>query len=1022
MNKNNRRGERVTSAASNETGKPHNSRNDRKKPKNTRKDFAEDSQERKPREPREPREPLFKDSDEDILKMVTSADPNYYELPQEAATDPKKFDKVPLRIDTLDGKNQAENQNLADDADSQDNNVKASETKSNPASGKQKNLTTNDIISLIQREMPDFTRGSARVETSAYDEKGKSKHMPLIDGDDDLQITEMEVANLDQAILRNVALEEGSQPPDFNKVYFKGEQIIKEKYGFNQAKIPPKDSVPLKRAFEFGEKHNRVEVSKFGIASAVEEVVADGTKKRRIEKEAREKLKKQAQADMIENELANEETANAIKNQQKAIISLGQVLLTEKLTHSEKLGKAQAEYFLPDNCTEKALSFMALDMIEHNKDPSKGPFFCVPHRNQIQAIAEKNGLDTVEDLIKTVREGLKTKNIRHLKKLSNQNTDVQTEAVRRLREKRETKLAKRQIPKAEIPDHDTEHIDIEVESGDDASQQIDKINEVLSAKNSEMNFIPFVYDLQVSYSILYYTYAASQNSKLPFGKTLPDIAWVYVFGLYLDPTNTLGLRQKMDRYIIKIGGVGLLSAVDVHDKPGNELLKKLIKNTYGGAAAGTTKDMVVSASTALYRAQEKRIMLMQKKLKLSEALENISAANMAATRLAVSKKLVNKSPFSEILNRCNIMVTVILGTDEETKRFKAQAMRFAGIEEKHAILTLNNALGPISFETMYMANMMLRMALKQEELELKISDDWFIEAMSRNSGGIVDRFGYIVSVLDDNIYIKAMNHIFGGEENVRIVKDALVKASNARLTTDMSLVKERMKKFDMEKPEFYRWSSADTVSVKVENPLDSMVVEEGIKQMLKEDYESTDVPEGPDSYIKLQEQMKSGSQDEIPLPKTSPPRRVEIPLLLTRPDQLRLVPRKEFYELVRDYGLTLTAVMAVMVMKKIPAMTDQLSVSYADLLLEIVREEPAFKGRYKEVESEMGKLDPKVPFNYEKAEKASQLVSRLVRQFQAKHKSHHAAKYYLKPALTLATILIIANKVRRPGVGEPGSN
>lgn len=287
-----------------------------------------------------------------------------------------------------------------------------------------------------------------------------------------------------------------------------------------------------------------------------------------------------------------------IRNDQYAINALRKSMkgaVSRKLMYT----KLKQAYYLPKNITKKAMQKIihcALKDIE-------GSAYDLPSVGEVKKLAESLGYGSIDDFEFAIKEGLKITRLRQLRDVSRPvdeedrdnnddssqgsddcNSSVDFEADNELQQITQgalrNKLANIVDREGLIGINFDDSLGDPVEDPETLRQgeELIKETELVIRSKHGITYFQFRYNHVYCYKVLSMLWDFMSSARLPFGRTPPNLAYIYIMGLLIDPNNMLGLRYEDKDFLLHLGN---LSAIErsllVPDSPNMDL-----ENLYTG--------------------------------------------------------------------------------------------------------------------------------------------------------------------------------------------------------------------------------------------------------------------------------------------------------------------------------------------------------------------------------------------------------------------------------------------------------
>lgn len=477
---------------------------------------------------------------------------------------------------------------------------------------------------------------------------------------------------------------------------------------------------------------------------------------------------------------------------QREQLEIAVALSTTELSRKEKVQLARTEYFVPESITEKAISVMAADMQAAylGMIPAGIPYYCVPRLSDVLHIADLFGCESIESFEKLIAEGTLMKAMKAFSQISKgeSNTEggVFFDEMDLYNEHKQNVQLRADLDEApELAAQVNECMNLSEDSHgyDDASdsEQLAQMREVLSKKTTEYVLRPFVYGLRFTYIILYNLYLVRDHKKLPFGLTLPTYTWLYIFGLLIDPDNSMGLRQDDTRYVLRLGNFNLLSRIEINRTDTTDTLKKLLKPTLSaGNDLSSMKNVSIACCVALVKLENLNNRLSQLSADRSSCAYRIKNIHNQINKLIRSQGLDNQLGISTLMKRTSKaieigsrLLTAASQNQVDAARDDYYSFLQLGINLEQP--TMDQMSRPLS-QHMHQYCLALSAIADKADRQREQTFGWFAEHIRNylSSNGDKD-FSYFMRVRENKVLLSMLKLACGGDAAFARI-DSIIKA------------------------------------------------------------------------------------------------------------------------------------------------------------------------------------------------------------------------------------------------------
>lgn len=619
----------------------------------------------------------------------------------------------------------------------------------------------------------------------------KTVHEALIDAEDENAM----IGEVDSNIrLADAAIESGNDSKlragyEKNKLYIEQAALVQKAYPF--ANLVPQDSAPIHRIMQRIKKI-RKKSKPTGTSRVISRYRATcRTRASRIYGRAQtlktiakdDKISISQQGKRVQQHVVEEMAENM------AIASLLKSSATDKKQFKEEM---TSYYYLPKNCTMRAMKALIADAVTFANDPlSKYTRYHLPSRLAMSEVCLEGNFGSLEELEASLETGTMLKTMKAIKIKSKSDAGFErSQAPFEINEyynQRDTTLAKDMIDADDglneidvddelLGEYQTPVTDEDVFFEKEIEGGLEELKEVYETEGDVAHIRPFVYSMGYTYKIIFQVYLNRHGYKLPFGKTIPSLPWLYVFSYYLDPENALGLRMSRDRYMFSVGGVGLLEKDLVKDMPVDRHVYQLFKPSMSASGDVTVfKNAVVSVYTLLIRLKSCIDSLCELKDIKEELKFDISNSVEQMHNVTKTVGISEDHDIAGIITGATTIADRIFNpsTDEddlERLLFEIHQAEYSGKRSK-----LADAMAPLSYDSAFMASTMAKFAYDWDN-GTELSKAWYVKGVL-NSGKPQNAFFDLVSeMLMDSGFNAMTALLFGNKAVAQKARSCVAKA------------------------------------------------------------------------------------------------------------------------------------------------------------------------------------------------------------------------------------------------------
>lgn len=245
-------------------------------------------------------------------------------------------------------------------------------------------------------------------------------------------------------------------------------------------------------------------------------------------------------------------------------VELGLMSTMSGKTSEEIYEHMKLRYFLPQKCSKKALDRLLQSVCLRKAADDKSQSFNLPTRSTYLKLVNKFGYaDNQEDsFYKAIQDGLEASNLKKAKNIVDSGVNVNYDPFY-VNEQARYQVEYNQMAQNGNPIDGVMVIDVDTENmADDLTEaersHLKKVGRNISKIIKSINGFStnaFKYSARYSYRELGMYFTAKYKCILPFGRTIPDLTWTYIFGLMIDPTDVLCLKEGDAPKSLRINGL-----------------------------------------------------------------------------------------------------------------------------------------------------------------------------------------------------------------------------------------------------------------------------------------------------------------------------------------------------------------------------------------------------------------------------------------------------------------------------------
>lgn len=243
-------------------------------------------------------------------------------------------------------------------------------------------------------------------------------------------------------------------------------------------------------------------------------------------------------------------------------------------------------YYLPtlQRVTKKAMSKLIATSLRGSSDEVK---YDVPEYSRVKELASEFGEVSVEALELAVTAGLKITSFREIRHYDSDDDDSfdsqgsndgmmnELDHLAEAHDKADlfkTAADDDELAGLVISDVVKEHLAMSSEAVAQAKKRLILSKRVIKKKNG-MCFYPFKFDHIHCYKMISMFWEFMYGSRLPFGRTVPNRAYLYIIGIFIDVNNVMGLRFSDEDYVFHLGGLSLVEKTLLNPSRPNQRLE-----------------------------------------------------------------------------------------------------------------------------------------------------------------------------------------------------------------------------------------------------------------------------------------------------------------------------------------------------------------------------------------------------------------------------------------------------------------
>lgn len=453
-----------------------------------------------------------------------------------------------------------------------------------------------------------------------------------------------------------------------------------------------------------------------------------------------------------------------------------------------KRSLAQDYFFLPETCTGQAIALLVIDQTSEVVASAKTLKYNVPSIQTVQELALRMGYRNVEEFSKDVESGMMMKAMRAVRKITlgdNQSDELPEELTEYLTavdtEKARDDEEFQELYNVEYADHGkpTERI------YGNQDEEVDEIKKALGESTTKLKLAPFRYGARYTYKILYYAYMNKYYFKLPFGRTIPNLSWLYIFSYLIDPNNMLRLRLNVEESAIRLGSLTLLEKFNFYNSTGDQGLRTMFQSMLKDKSDKTKlSNVVISALTSTIQMEQKKKKMKEIDDELSDLKRSIISLTKQAQNILKSNNLDTNSEYKQ---RCQKLLNLsrICLKDNNPDAILQSFLSSLGLECVANRPKMQEITDMLSFVSFSMAREMVSKAHLWASGNQE-AGAWYVYAMKRHYSGASDRFSLILKVLRSSRFEGIAKLLFRDENKLSAVKATINRVETMILESTTS--------------------------------------------------------------------------------------------------------------------------------------------------------------------------------------------------------------------------------------------
>jgi hypothetical protein len=413
---------------------------------------------------------------------------------------------------------------------------------------------------------------------------------------------------------------------------------------------------------------------------------------------------------------------------------LTRIVSRRNLNTKELTSELAPFYFLPKNPTksmlQRVLSSRCAQVLE------KPVLFGLPSKEIINEYASQFDM-TVEELLNEISVGLCVG--------------------------KENRGAKEDEDGSDISDGDYS-LGISELSSEDVKGQEDELEEVAKVIASRgIQFYPFRFGLRFSYSQLAKLFFLSKGYRLPFGRTIPGLSWVYLLSLVLDGENVLNLRVSKDEHTFSLGGMNAVEQAQLSEARSADTLVELYRGFSKESDSGA-----IGIVTRVMRTLKRMSLASRKLSELNEMKVDMHGRALQAVNNAKRSAKIIKDIYPTAYEKYEDLVSMTLAAvqpNTDLHRFRKNAGKALKINLPEKTPLMSNILFPYTGTCLNFMRDIKAMYVQQLE-NPKHADEIkgkFIRHIHMNSNPETGYMAYLIGYISDRPNDKVLELWFGLE-------------------------------------------------------------------------------------------------------------------------------------------------------------------------------------------------------------------------------------------------------------------
>lgn len=598
-------------------------------------------------------------------------------------------------------------------------------------------------------------------------------HQANIDQNDKGQaIEEIDYTGLDTPVL------EQKKGQAANLQYILNVGAIRTEYPY--AKLAPNQEVPIADIMKGNRNLYVKPIAELDPSKILNDFINNANKKANEERTKNKQTSEQATDMRKEVDDYSRMIAGSFASDYKSILDIALTVGNKRVPVGDKRSLAEKYFFLPKNCTGIAMSLITISHVDNHRRIPGQQYHNVPSVKVIEEVAKKLGYDTIKSFVDDVEQGKLQKALRMIKKIV-LGTSQKTTPVGDLLEHIgavDTELAKRdsKFNKMKYIDFEDQDIPIMREDGDSAI--VDDLQHIISSSKTKLKLMPFVHGVKYTYNVLYYAYLNKYNFILPFGLTIPESTWVYIFCHLIDPNNMLKLRMSPNDYVFKIGGIGLLEKFGMYKETSDDLIRTLFKPVLTEKGnKHKLKNVFSAAISGITQAQFGVKKLMELDDKIGTIEKRIASCMVDINGIIATNGMGDDIEYTQRIYILKSLVESCL--DKETDLSKLLQIFFRSKNLQYVVdrPTMNQLLEAFSFSAFSMASTMLKYATLWRNGD-SVGGAWFVNALLKHEQKSAGHFSLILQMLSEDAFSGIVTGLFNTISDMETVKKSIKRAKH----------------------------------------------------------------------------------------------------------------------------------------------------------------------------------------------------------------------------------------------------